>query len=529
MISHLIRCHIQQDLEFKVKSIQVIIREKYNVTVSYKKAWHGRRRALEYMYGNWESNISELPNHMDAVIRRNPNTRVVWKFEKGEKNESRRTLRYLFWSFGACVQAFQHTFPVIMVDGTHLRGTYKGKLLVAVTKTANNRILPLAYALVDDETTHSWTWFLKHLRLNVLGDRPVCMISDRNAGLLAAWRTHSQRFDGAGWHRFCLRHICANLMDKFHVQGIKGVCYQIGSSKSRSQYQRAWREMENLSPGAYEWLREIPEHMWTLYHDGGRRYGNATTNVSESHNNTLKGTRFLPIRALVDSTLLKTASIFGNALGEIEQCDTFLATHHHTKFMKSRVHAARHIVVPTSATNQGYTVAADVRGRGVVTFELSYRDRTCECGEWQVNHFPCSHAIAVCLERRENPTDLVDSFYTRSAWMQQYSGEFRSVTDNTELISVGWRLQPNHTRLVHYNVRGRRRTQRARMSMDHQNRSRTNRQMRCKRCNSDEHITRKCPRSHPPSDRFPIDSMYNAHGERDTNDEDDEDEDEDED
>ncbi|KAG6493877.1 hypothetical protein ZIOFF_048880 [Zingiber officinale] len=51
--------------------------------------------------------------------------------------------------------------PVISVDGTHLRGAYKGKMLIVVSKDANNRILPIAYAIVDEETIASWSWFFE--------------------------------------------------------------------------------------------------------------------------------------------------------------------------------------------------------------------------------------------------------------------------------------------------------------------------------------------------------------------------------
>ena len=57
--------------------------------------------------------------------------------------------------------------PVICIDATHLRGTYKGKILMAVTKNANNMILPLAYAVVDEETNNSWRWFLQMFAENV--------------------------------------------------------------------------------------------------------------------------------------------------------------------------------------------------------------------------------------------------------------------------------------------------------------------------------------------------------------------------
>ncbi|CDP20263.1 unnamed protein product [Coffea canephora] len=54
---------------------------------------------------------------------------------------------------------------IICVDGTHLRGEYKGKLLVAVTQDANNKILSIAYAI---EPLDYHRFCLRHVRSNLI-------------------------------------------------------------------------------------------------------------------------------------------------------------------------------------------------------------------------------------------------------------------------------------------------------------------------------------------------------------------------
>ena len=49
------------------------------------------------------------------------------------------------------MRAFQHCRPVISIDGTFLTGQFKGTLLVAIASDANNRLMPLAFALVEAE------------------------------------------------------------------------------------------------------------------------------------------------------------------------------------------------------------------------------------------------------------------------------------------------------------------------------------------------------------------------------------------
>ncbi|GKA09054.1 hypothetical protein Tco_0688385, partial [Tanacetum coccineum] len=65
------------------------------------------------------------------------------------------TFKYNFWAFGHAINASRLCPPIISVDGAHLKGSYIGKLLVALTKDVNNNILPVAYAIVDNETDHN--------------------------------------------------------------------------------------------------------------------------------------------------------------------------------------------------------------------------------------------------------------------------------------------------------------------------------------------------------------------------------------
>ncbi|KAI5678871.1 hypothetical protein M9H77_09821 [Catharanthus roseus] len=58
---------------------------------------------------------------------------------------------------------FPYCRPMISMDGTHLRGPYKGVLLISSTWDANNHLFPLDFAIVDKESCESWNWFLKNL------------------------------------------------------------------------------------------------------------------------------------------------------------------------------------------------------------------------------------------------------------------------------------------------------------------------------------------------------------------------------
>ena len=73
----------------------------------------------------------------------------------------------LYESFNAMRTGFKKGCrPLIFLDGCFLKGEFKGKLLSAVARDANNNMYPIAFAIVEAELKHSWIWFLETL----LGD-----------------------------------------------------------------------------------------------------------------------------------------------------------------------------------------------------------------------------------------------------------------------------------------------------------------------------------------------------------------------
>ena len=75
---------------------------------------------------------------------------------------------------------------MISIDGTHLYGKYRGVLLIAMAINANNKVLSLAFAVVDKESGPSWGWILECLRISlgdVMANKDICVISDRHKGI----------------------------------------------------------------------------------------------------------------------------------------------------------------------------------------------------------------------------------------------------------------------------------------------------------------------------------------------------------
>ncbi|KAL0355062.1 UNVERIFIED_CONTAM: hypothetical protein Sradi_3953100 [Sesamum radiatum] len=216
------------------------IKDKFGFEIPYHKAWQALKAARE-QHGKVQ-------------------------FKSCPDRPGLHMLNYVFWAFRPCIQGFRYCRNVISVDGTHLYTRYKHKLLVAVTLDANNQVLPLAFALVDEETLASWTWFLQMLARHFLPneDDRVCLISDRHPGLINAINYVPAFKFPRGVHRFCLRHVCSNFNNKYKNVQLKDLCWRAGSESSARKFDRIMEEIKSLNPEAYDWLGNIDKTQWTF-------------------------------------------------------------------------------------------------------------------------------------------------------------------------------------------------------------------------------------------------------------------------
>lgn len=53
---------------------------------------------------------------------------------------------------------------IVGVDSCFSKGLLKGQLLVAINRDGNNQMFPITWAVVQKETTKSWTWFFENLK-----------------------------------------------------------------------------------------------------------------------------------------------------------------------------------------------------------------------------------------------------------------------------------------------------------------------------------------------------------------------------
>ncbi|GFZ08227.1 serine/threonine-protein phosphatase 7 long form-like protein [Actinidia rufa] len=316
-----------EDPGWKIASIVENVKNYSGFTVSYKKAWLRRTKAIAMVFGDWDASYEKLPRFMRTLELRNPGTAVILKTLNLDIMGV-RALDRIFWAFRPCIEGFKHCPPVIGVDGTFLYGRYTGVLLIATARTVMNNIFPLAFALVESENYRDWSWFIHNVRhLIVPGQEGVTLISDRHAAIMSVvkheWET-SRLGQPAGFHRYCLRHFRSNYHKNFGNVKVKDLIWKAGTVHQVRKFDEVMDEIKNLgtksdsAARAYRALCNEDPTKWTLAHDGGYRWGVTTTNDSECYNNVLRGARDLPITSCVEVTFYRLVATFNDKRRKIE-------------------------------------------------------------------------------------------------------------------------------------------------------------------------------------------------------------------
>ncbi|XP_028083309.1 uncharacterized protein LOC114284574 [Camellia sinensis] len=339
------------------------LKKEYDLNVSYHIAWLGVEKARGEVYGDYHVSFDQLMWYTDAVMQYNPGSYVNLDFE-----QSTGRFKWFFISFKSCIDGFNHIRPLLFLDDTFLKGRFKGNLLAATGKDGKKGLFPLAFAIVDSETTTNWTWFLHQLTKVVSSACTLTFISDHNIGLLESLPTV---FPSAH-HVYCLQHLQANLKDK---------------------------------------LRWVDNR--------GKRYGEMTSNTAESFNKWILDARNYPITRLVDT--------ISNQIMTMRAERKVLATNWNELLcpkMESRVREAYSngcTWIVSQANEDIYEVYS------FPTVLVDVGKHSCSCLQWQLNGFPYAHVVVAIQNSGRDFSICVEKFFIVDQYKAAYSGYIQSI------------------------------------------------------------------------------------------------------
>ncbi|GKA98549.1 mutator type transposase [Tanacetum coccineum] len=176
--------------DIPVRAVQDQMQTQFEVGVSNMKAFRAKRIASDIMIGSYREQCSLLREYTQELINQNPGTTIQIDVQQEPNPKSlTRTFRRVYVCLGAIKQGFRACGREILgLDGCFMSGPWPGQILTTVRVDANNRIYPVAYAIVEAE-------------------------SKSPQGLIQAI---ASVFPSAE-HKYCVRHIHENV--KSHIKG----------------------------------------------------------------------------------------------------------------------------------------------------------------------------------------------------------------------------------------------------------------------------------------------------------------------
>ena len=249
-------------------------------------------------------------------------------------------------------------------------------------------------------------------------------------------------------------------------------------------------EIGKLNPQAREWLERHSFDRWTLAHDGGRRYGLLTTNLSEIFNSVLKGARFLPITTCVQLTFYRLVRYFDvrRPMGSSARANGDVYTPHVVAKQVALMSKASAHSLRSFNREKGVFELVTQRGRNVQVVNL--KEKTCTCEKWEIFKYPCSHVLSACAKLSLNSWQYVHKCYSILDYCTTWAFEFSPLPHEAYWPQSSFvrELLPNSDQKR--KEKGRPRSTRLRNGMDIKEGKKTN---LCGFCRQSGHNQKRCP------------------------------------
>jgi hypothetical protein len=395
--------------------------------VSYMPAWRARERLRDILDGDEGASFSLIPSWVSRVVEADPLDTFV-DIEVSDNNR----FEAIFVMLGS-TRATLHTLrPFYALDGTHTRSRYNLTLLIAVGIDGEDRVLPLAWALVPVENEVWWSWFCKNLVEAFEDDLlpSYVVISDRDKGLLNAVKSELPGAD----HAMCCQHIAENIHKRFGRE-YKAPFWQIARAKTEIDFNNAVKALQGASPQVEEYISSIGYENFALLSFPAPRFGHDTSNIVESTNSMWRKIRELPPLQLLDGIYQWNLTTFYERQRLLLDPGNSILSNAAYRSYKHRETAARGFrVLPSSETDFLVTTSRGVDFivalPAVESLHLlaGVASGTCSCLKYMEYMAPCSHAIACIQYLGFNPYSYFFPIYKWDVTKNTYHYPIQPVT-----------------------------------------------------------------------------------------------------
>ncbi|XP_058741784.1 uncharacterized protein LOC131614177 [Vicia villosa] len=471
--------------EMKTKGLIAEAMEKWGVKLSVDQAYRAKKKAIELIQGAGREQFIHLISYAEELLKSNPNSTVIIHCDD---STSGPVFERIYVCLEACKSAFATTcMPLIGLDACFLKGDFRGQLVSAVGKDGNNKMIPIAYAVVEAETKDSWQWFLKLLLedLQSIQQNAYGFISDQQKGLVPAILETSQHVE----HRVCVKHLYGNWRKKYPGIHMKEVLWRAARATTRPAWERVMNQMKDLNAKASKDMMDVPPACWSRSHFKTDSLCDLqVNNMCEAFNRAILEYRDKPIITLLEGIKHYITMRISTQKEKLSRYTSAISPNIQKVLEKTKREAER-----WSATwHSGDDFAIFGVSNSVETYIVNLLQKTCACRRWDLTGIPCCHAIACIWFNKKDPKDYVSSFYRRSTVMATYS-HIIIPTNGPQLWPTNV-TQPINPPVMRRSI-GRPKKNRNKSNDESRNRNilpRSHQTVKCKKCGSFGHNKRTC-------------------------------------
>nr|KAJ0185090.1 hypothetical protein LSAT_V11C900461820 [Lactuca sativa] len=238
---------VDSDPRIPVIALQEELQMDLELSISRMKVFKSKSIAKEQLYGDYERQYNLLRDYCLELQTNNLGTMV--KLEVcNEPNPDR-----IYICLGELKLGFKsRKWELLGLDGCFSKGTHHGQILTVVGFDSNKGIYPLAYTVVEAETTSSLTWFFEYLGgdLNLDASSNFTFVSNRQKGIIP---TIAKVFPNVE-NRWCLRHINENIKVQWRGEEFRYHLWRCATNATIRHFEIEINEFKDFSGEAHEWL-----------------------------------------------------------------------------------------------------------------------------------------------------------------------------------------------------------------------------------------------------------------------------------
>ncbi|XP_047324990.1 uncharacterized protein LOC124928784 [Impatiens glandulifera] len=293
----------------------------------------------------------------------------------------------------------------------------RGELLTAVGIDGNNQKYPIAWAVVESESTDSWIWFFD-LLLKDIGFSDgfgLTIISDMQKGLVEAVGLVFPEAE----HRLCARHWYNNWSTKCKGDALRNQFWNCANTTYPEKLDLNIPKLDTIMDGAAKRAISIPVQKWT------KAFINATPKCDIIENNTCESfiSSILSLSAMEESIITLLELIRVMIMKRIACARRFVKKWH----QNISPNAKRLLELRKSECHEWHTVFNGGYGYEVSFGDSGFRNRqaidirdSCSCRLWNISGIPCTHVLCAIYYSHLNLEDYISHWYKKDTYVKAY-------------------------------------------------------------------------------------------------------------